>query len=92
MVAGLLAAATAVAAVLFAGERPSGAFWAASGAGLVAVLVFAGAPGAGVPSAADVLVLIAVAFGALGYAKGVPCRASSAAGRPSAGRWCCRCR
>ena len=59
-----------MAAVLFAGERPTGAFWAASGAGLVAVLVFAGAQGAGLPSAADGLVLIAVAFGALGYAEG----------------------
>ena len=70
VIVGLLPAATAVAAVLFAGERPTGAFWAASGAGLVAVLVFAGAQGAGLPSAADGLVLIAVAFGALGYAEG----------------------
>ncbi len=70
VIVGLLPAATAVAAVLFAGERPSGAFWAASGAGLVAVLIFAAAQGAGLPSAADGLVLIAVAFGALGYAQG----------------------
>jgi drug/metabolite transporter (DMT)-like permease len=70
VVVGLLPAATAVAAVLFAGERPSGAFWAASAAGLVAVLAFAGAQGAGLPSAADGLVLVAVAFGALGYAEG----------------------
>jgi drug/metabolite transporter (DMT)-like permease len=70
VIVGLLPAATAVAAVLFAGERPTPAFWAASGAGLVAVLVFAGAQGAGLPSAADGLVLIAVAFGALGYAEG----------------------
>ncbi len=68
---GLLPAATAVAAVLFAGERPSGAFWAASAAGLVAVLVFAGRRRApGLPSAADGLVLVAVALGALGYAEG----------------------
>jgi drug/metabolite transporter (DMT)-like permease len=70
VIVGVLPAATAVAAVLFAGERPSGAFWAASGAGLLAVLVFAGAQGAGLPSGAHGLVLIAVALCALGYAKG----------------------
>ena len=70
VIVGVLPAATAVAAVLFAGERPSGAFWAASGAGLVAVLVFATAQGAGLPSAAHGLVLVAVALCALGYAKG----------------------
>jgi drug/metabolite transporter (DMT)-like permease len=70
VIVGVLPAATAVAAVLFAGERPSPGFWAASGAGLVAVLVFASAQGAGLPSAAHGLVLVAVAFCALGYAKG----------------------
>ena len=70
VIVGVLPAATAVAAVLFAGERPSRAFWAASGAGLLAVLVFAGAQGAGLPSGAHGLVLIAVALCALGYAKG----------------------
>jgi len=70
VIIGLLPAATAVAAVLVGGERPTPAFWLASSAGLVAVLVFAAAQGAGVPSAADGLVLLAVAAAALGYAEG----------------------
>jgi len=70
VIVGLLPAATAVAAVLVGGERPTPAFWLASSAGLVAVLVFAVAQGAGVPSAADGLVLLAVAAAALGYAEG----------------------
>src|SRR5438874_2292522 len=41
IVVGLAPAATAVMALLRAGERPSGAFWAASAAGTAAVLVFA---------------------------------------------------
>ncbi|HZI13666.1 MAG TPA: EamA family transporter, partial [Myxococcus sp.] len=44
---GLLPAATAVAAVFRARERPSGTFWLASAAGLMAVLTFAAAQGAG---------------------------------------------
>src|SRR3954468_6964415 len=40
VVIAFLPAATAVAAVARAGERPSRRFWLASGAGLVAVLVF----------------------------------------------------
>ena len=71
VIVGLLPAATAVMAVVRAGERPSRGFWLASGVGLVAVLVFAGAQGAGGrPQAADGLVLIAVALGALSYAEG----------------------
>lgn len=70
VIIGLLPAATAVAAVLVGGERPTPAFWVASAAGLVAVLVFAVVQGAGVPSAADGLVLLAVAAAALGYAEG----------------------
>ncbi len=66
----LLPAATAVAAVLRAGERPSGAFWAASGLGLVAVLVFAASRGAGLPEGSDWLLLLAVALCGLGYAEG----------------------
>ncbi len=67
---GLLPAATAVAAVLRAGERPSLAFWLAAAAGLACVLVFAAAQGAGQLSAGDGLVLLGVMAGALGYAEG----------------------
>ena len=70
VIVGLLPAATAVMAVLRAGERPSPAFWAASAAGLVAVLAFAASQGAGLLNTADVLILIAVALAAIGYAEG----------------------
>jgi drug/metabolite transporter (DMT)-like permease len=67
---GILPAATAVAAVLRAGERPARGFWAASLAGLIAVLAFAASQGAGRPSTDDLLILIAVALSAIGYAEG----------------------
>jgi drug/metabolite transporter (DMT)-like permease len=70
VIVGLLPAATAAMAVIRAGERPSPAFWAASGAGLVAVLAFAATQGAGLPQAADLLVLAAVAVAAVGYTEG----------------------
>jgi drug/metabolite transporter (DMT)-like permease len=70
VITGLLPVATAVMAVLRAGERPSWAFWGASALGLAAVLAFAAVQGAGRPHLADGLVLVAVAFGALGYAEG----------------------
>jgi len=70
VIVGLLPAATAVAAVLRAGEHPSRGFWIASFAGLVAVLAFAASQGAGLISTADVLILVAVALGAIGYAEG----------------------
>ena len=69
VIVGLIPAATAVAAVARAGERPSGGFWLASGAGLAAVLAFAASQGAGI-SGADLLVLGAVALAAIGYAEG----------------------
>ena len=69
VIVGLIPAATAVAAVARAGERPSGGFWLASAAGLAAVLAFAASQGAGV-SGADLLVLGAVALAAVGYAEG----------------------
>jgi drug/metabolite transporter (DMT)-like permease len=50
---GLLPVATAVAAVLRAGERPRPAFWLTAGAGAAAVLVFAAVRGAGAPRPAD---------------------------------------
>lgn len=70
VVVGLLPAATAVMAVLRAGERPSRAFWASSLLGLAAVTAFAVVTGAGRPQLADGLFLLAVALGALGYAEG----------------------
>ena len=70
VIVGILPAATAVAAVLRAGERPTRGFWLASLAGLIAVLGFAASQGAGLPSTADLLILIAVALSAIGYAEG----------------------
>jgi drug/metabolite transporter (DMT)-like permease len=70
VIVGILPAATAVAAVLRAGERPARGFWLASLAGLVAVLGFAASQGAGVPSTDDLLILVAVAASAIGYAEG----------------------
>ena len=70
VIVGLLPAATAVAAVLRAGEHPSRGFWLASFAGLLAVLAFAASQGAGLLSTDDLLILMAVALGAIGYAEG----------------------
>lgn len=71
VIVGLLPAATAVMAVLRAGERPSRAFWGACAFGLVAVLLFAASQGmGGRPRGADLLVLLAVLCGAVGYAEG----------------------
>ena len=67
---GLLPAATAVAGVLLARDRPSVRFWLAAAAGLLCVLVFAVVQGAGRPGPADVLLLLAVAICAVGYAAG----------------------
>ncbi|MDP9456590.1 MAG: DMT family transporter [Actinomycetota bacterium] len=71
VIVGLLPAATAVMAVLRAGERPSRAFWGACAFGLLAVLLFAASQGAGlVPDRGHLLVLLAVALCSLGYAEG----------------------
>lgn len=67
---GLLPMATAVAAVLRAGERPPRAFWLTAGAGALAVLTFAVVRGAGAPRPADLLLLGAVACAAVAYAEG----------------------
>jgi drug/metabolite transporter (DMT)-like permease len=69
VIVGILPAATAVVAVVRAGEHPSRGFWLASLAGLVAVLVFAATQGAGF-SAGDIQILVAVALSAVGYAEG----------------------
>ena len=74
VVIAVLPAATAVAAVLRARERPGPLFWAASGAGFVAVLVFVGLTGGGAAGAVvgggDLLLLAAVVVCAAGYAEG----------------------
>jgi drug/metabolite transporter (DMT)-like permease len=70
VIVGILPAATAVMAVLRAGERPSRGFWLASGAGLVAVLAFAATQGAGDVGLAYFYVFCAVGLCALGYAEG----------------------
>ena len=68
---GLLPAATAVAAVVLARERPSLMFWLAALAGLLCVVVFAAVQGAGHPGPADLLLLLlSVALAAIGYAMG----------------------
>ncbi|RAY11997.1 EamA family transporter [Actinomadura craniellae] len=70
VVIGLLPAATAVLAVLRAGERPSRAFWLASGAGAVCVAAFALSRGAGHLAPADLLLFAALGLGAVGYTEG----------------------
>lgn len=70
VVVGLLPAATAVMAVVRAGERPNLAFWLACGTGVVSVLIFAIVQGAGSLHAGDIWLLAAVAMAALGYAEG----------------------
>src|SRR4051794_13162842 len=75
VVIAFLPAATAVAAVVRAQERPSARFWLASGAGLIAVLAFiAGSEGkalsASGPNLADLFLLAGTALCAIGYAEG----------------------
>jgi len=70
VVIALLPAATALAAVARAGERPGPAFWAAAGAGLAVVVAFTLAGAEGGLQASDVLLLAATAVCAIGYAEG----------------------
>jgi len=70
VVVALLPAATALAAVARAGERPGPAFWLAAGAGLAVVLAFVLVEAAGGFTAADALLLLATATCAVGYAEG----------------------
>jgi drug/metabolite transporter (DMT)-like permease len=75
VVIAFLPAATAIAAVVRAGERPSRRFWLASTVGLVAVLAFiAGSTGAEIastgPKLADLFLLAGTALCAIGYAEG----------------------
>ena len=72
VVIGLLPAATAIAAVIRAKERPSVAFWISSGAGVVAVIAFIAITGGGLQGLhlSDLLLVGAVALAAIGYAEG----------------------
>jgi drug/metabolite transporter (DMT)-like permease len=70
VVVGMLPASTAVAAVLFAHERPSRAFWLASAAGLLAVVAFALTQGGGELHLGDLELLGAMVLCAIGYAQG----------------------
>ena len=70
VVNGLLPLATAGLAVLRAGERPSGVYWAWSAVGFGAVLAYVVHEGGGTLHAADVLLVLAVLAAAVGYAEG----------------------
>ena len=70
VVIGLLPVATAVFAVVRAGERPSWAFWAASLAGAACIMAFTLRNGPGRFSAADILLFGALLTAGLGYAEG----------------------
>ena len=70
VVIAVLPAATALAAVLRAGERPGPAFWLAAVAGLVVVLAFVLHEASGSLTGADLFLLIGTALCALGYAEG----------------------
>ncbi|QSI47696.1 DMT family transporter [Thermobispora bispora] len=70
VVIGLLPAATAVGAVLRAGERPRPLFWAACAAGAVSVTVFTLTRGGGRLTGADALLALALVAAAAGYTEG----------------------
>ncbi|MGA8053880.1 MAG: DMT family transporter, partial [Burkholderiales bacterium] len=70
IVLGILPLATAAAATLRGGERPSFGFWLAAIAGSGLVAAYALWQGAGALQLADAALLVAVAAGALGYAEG----------------------
>jgi drug/metabolite transporter (DMT)-like permease len=70
VVVGFNPIATAMAAVLLGGERPSARFWGFSLAGLAAVLVYAWTQGAAEIHAGDAYLLLAVGSVALSYAEG----------------------
>lgn len=72
VVIALLPAATAVMAVLRAGERPRRSFWAMAALGAVAAMAFASLQGGGFGTLGwpDLLLFGAVIAGAIGYAEG----------------------
>jgi len=65
---GLLPMATAVAASLIGGERPSPFFWAMSALGAALVVIFAFPEGGFVPVAGDLYLIVSVAICGTGYA------------------------
>ncbi len=69
IVIGLMPLATAMAAVLFARERPSIGFWLCALLGTALVTGYASSEGGGI-TAGDWALLAAVGLGALGYARG----------------------
>jgi len=66
----VLPLATAVAAALRLGERPSMGFWVSALCGAALVLGFALMQGGGTVQIGDLLLLLSVVAGALGYAEG----------------------
>ncbi|WP_213817068.1 DMT family transporter [Glaciihabitans sp. dw_435] len=72
VVIGVLPAATALAAVIRAKERPSRLFWVTSVAGVIAAIAFVAISAGGLAGihASDLLLLGAVALAAIGYAEG----------------------
>ncbi|WP_066365000.1 DMT family transporter [Herbidospora mongoliensis] len=70
VVIGLLPAATAVFAVLRAGERPRIVFWIASALGALSITVFTLARGGGHVTPADLLLVLALVSAAVGYTEG----------------------
>ncbi|GLW98008.1 conserved hypothetical membrane protein [Microtetraspora sp. NBRC 16547] len=70
VVTGLLPAATAVGAVLRAGERPRPLFWVACAAGALSITVFVLSRGTGRFAGADVLLVLALVGAAAGYTEG----------------------
>ncbi len=70
VVTGVLPLATAVAAALWFGQRPSLGFWACAVLGCALVLAFAAHQGSGRLGAADALLLLSVASAAIGYVAG----------------------
>ncbi|MEV7807650.1 DMT family transporter [Microbispora sp. NPDC088329] len=70
VVVGLLPAATAVFAVLRAGERPRPLFWTACAAGALSITVFTLTRGTGRFAGADVLLVLALLSAAVGYTEG----------------------
>ncbi|HMN76743.1 MAG TPA: DMT family transporter [Burkholderiaceae bacterium] len=70
VITGVLPLATALAAALYLGQRPSSGFWACAVAGCALVVAFAARQGGGRLSAADGLLAIAVASAAVGYVAG----------------------
>jgi drug/metabolite transporter (DMT)-like permease len=70
VITGLIPLATAIAATIRVGERPSPKFWLASILGSSTILWFAFTSGAGQINFADMTLLAAVVAAAIGYAEG----------------------